>query len=592
MKKLMGLATAAKYCIQLSFQTSKLYTWIRIVVNVLTAFIRILSVYPLKYILDNITQSGQSSIYDSLKWLMIMIALNILRILLDNLIAYIENVHDELFKQVIDTQILEKVIDADYGAYDDVEYYNRVETLRTDAYAMPYVLWNVIECITTFVSFAGTFFILGQKNIFIAFFILIVNIPSVIISQKFTKFLYEYDLSQRKNKRKQSYILHIASQKEYAKEIRCFHMSKYLKEKYHTLFWHMFRSKKTIMKKRVVLVELFGVLPEIVNFAVLFYVLCEIFAGRGTVGDFSWYVSISAQLIGAISIFITSFSNVYDNQLKLENMQEFQTYQQCKMVSGKTILSDIRTIEFRDVKFVYPLTDKLILDNVSFTVENGEKVLLVGVNGEGKSTIIKLLLRLYDVIGGEIMINGKNIKEYDIYSLRDAFGIYFQNGISFEFSMKDNMIFGGTEDENRYIQVLRECGGEDILRMCKGNLQVYVGRMFDEEGIEFSIGQLQKIALARALCSDKKCYVLDEPSSSLDPDTEHKVYDYIKNSLIDKTVFFTSHRLSTAHMANRVLVIDDGKIVENGTPEMLLNMSGKFAQLYDYQKNTYCIHEE
>lgn len=583
-KKWKNLFMSAMYCLVLSFKASAFYTAARIAGSIIMAFIRVASVYPLKYILDGLSQKDTMQMADAAQWLIIMAGLNILRILIEHLDIYMQRIHDELFQKLISEQLLEKAIDADLSVYDSPDYYDYFETIQNDAYSFPQVLGNILDSIAAAVSFAGVFFVLGQRNILGAVLLTVVNVPSALCLQQCTKLLYQYDLSQMKNKRKQNYIMYVATQRGYAQEIRCFHLGEYLKRKYQSLFLAVFSKKKGILRRRALMAASFGVLPEIVDFLLLVVVVQGVLDGRNTVGDFSWYAGIFAQIEAYISLLSMHISSIYDNQLKLEHMREFQHFHARNIADGKEKVDKITSIEFNHVGFQYPGADRMALSDISFIIHNDECVMLAGVNGSGKSTMIKLLLRLYDATSGEVRINGKNIREYELTSLRKSFGVYFQNGANFDFSLRENIGLDEKLDDAVCAQVLERCGGSDVLKSCGGNLDMAMGRIFEEDGLEFSIGQKQKIAIARALCREKSCYVLDEPSSSLDPEAENMVYDYIKDRSRGKITIFTSHRLSFVKFADSVLVIEEGALIEHGKPEELLKQGGRFSKLYHMQE--------
>lgn len=578
--KWKNLLLSVVYCVRLSFQASAFYTMARVIGNVLLALIRVANIYPLKFILDGISQKEGIQIANAVQWLALMAGLNILRILIENLDIYMQRMHDELFQKLISERLLEKAVDADLGVYDAPDYYDFFETIQADAFSFPQVLGDILEWISAMFSFVGVFFVLGQKNLLGAVLIVVVNVPSALCLQRCTKLLYQYDLSQVKNKRKQNYVMYVATQRSYAQEIRCFYLGEYLKQKYKYLFLDIFSKKKGILRKRAFMAGLFGMLPEIVNFLLLLTVLYGVLEGKNTVGDFSWYAGICTQMVAYIRLLSILISNIYDNQLKLDHMREFRHIQVKKIVDGNDELEEIHSIVFDHVGFQYPGSDRMALFNINFTIQKGECILLAGVNGSGKSTMIKLLLRLYDATQGEIRINGKDIKDYNLKSLRMQFGVYFQNSVDFAFTLKENMVFDEQMDDGLCSDILNRCYGGDILSLCGNNLHVAMGKAFDEDGMEFSIGQKQKIAIARALCHDRSCYVLDEPSSSLDPIAENVVYDYIKEKSEGKITIFISHRLSFVKFAEYVLVMEDGKLVEQGKPQELLSRNGKFFELY------------
>ena len=249
-RKWKNLFMSAMYCLALSFQASAFYTVARITGSLVLALIRVASVYPLKFILDGLSQQDTIQMVGAAQWLLIMAGLNVLRILIEHLDIYMQRVHDDLFQKLVSEQLLEKAVDADLKVYDSPDYYDYFETIQMDAFTFPQVLGDILESIAAVVSFAGVFFVLSQKNILGALLLTLVNVPSALCLQKCTKLLYQYDLSQMKNKRKQNYIMYVATQRGYAQEIRCFHLGEYLKGKYQSLFLAIFSKKKGILRRR------------------------------------------------------------------------------------------------------------------------------------------------------------------------------------------------------------------------------------------------------------------------------------------------------------------------------------------------------
>ena len=261
-------------------------------------------------------------------------------------------------------------------------------------------------------------------------------------------------------------------------------------------------------------------------------------------------------------------------------------YQGCKIRIYPS-QEQIEQIEFRDVCFQYPGTNVPILDHVNFTIKNRETVVLVGKNGSGKSTLIKLLLRLYDTTSGMVLINGEDIRSYCLDDLYRCFGIYFQNAPNFSFTIRENIILNGSsnrETESRIRGLLLSCAGEDILRACHEDVDTYLTRIFSEDGIELSEGQHQKIAIVRALYQDASCLILDEPSSALDPEAEHRIFESLHQMAKEKLTLLTSHRFSNIDLADRIILLENGRILEDGTRDELLSRKGsRFAELYEYQ---------
>lgn len=594
MEKVVSLWKTILYCLRLSWKSSKYYTLVRLIGNVANPLILIVSSYLLKYILDILSgiTSYESKTQGILICLGILLVVKLLSEIIRNCVSYVTSIHNDILQNTISQMMLEKAVDADISLYDNPKYYDSFTAMQRDASALSGILWVGLDCISALVSCAGAFLVLGQKNLLFAIIITVLSIPSAIFTQQYTKLLYQYDLKQITNMRQRNYLFQIGSIKEFAQEVRCYQLGEILKQKYDYLFKFMFYPKKRLLKRRSILTGFFCMLSEITVIFLSVQIAFGVIRGTYTIGDYSWYTNMIAQIAGSITILTNYLANIYDNKIRIENMKKFDQFSYNNIESGKREIKHINKIEFRNVTFSYPSTKKCVLNQISFIIKDKEKTALVGVNGSGKSTLIKLLLRLYDVTEGEILINDINIKEYNLTLLRECCGIYFQNGMNLEFTLRDNITLMKEQNDEKCINVLTNCAGIDILNKCTDNMDTYIGRMFSESGIELSIGQKQKIALARALYGEKSLYILDEPSSSLDPEAEDTIFNYIGERCQNRLVLFTSHRLSSVHLADKIIVIEAGKIVEQGTPKDLLNNQSRFSELYRHQTEKYKTYKE
>lgn len=246
-------------------------------------------------------------------------------------------------------------------------------------------------------------------------------------------------------------------------------------------------------------------------------------------------------------------------------------------------------MKFKNVSFIYPDSKRSILKNFNLIIKSGEKIALVGENGAGKSTIIKLLLRFYDVTEGEITINGTNIKNIDLNAWQGRIGALFQDFIKYQFTLKENVIYGDLEKQDDLKAIhdaLKKSGANNFLHTLPKRIDNVVGKMFDN-GIDLSGGQWQKLALARAFFRDAPILILDEPTSAIDAKAEYEIFQNVQNLQKDKTVIIISHRFSTVRNADRILVLDEGKIIEEGSHEKLMKEKGLYAELFEIQAKGY-----
>lgn len=587
LRNLSELTKAVIYCLKLAWQSSKGYTLLRLAGNFLIPIFTIVASYLTKLILDLLTAGTDKIEMQILFLLLSALLVSLVISFLQRFTQYTQLIHNNIIQNHISLTLLDDAISADLSLFDNAQFYDKFTAVRRDSYSLASVLWSVLDCISAIFSLASTFVILAQQNIWYALIITILVIPTAIANPYYTRKIYFNDLEQINNERKKEYILSVCSSKYYAQGIRCWNLGKLLKEKYQFLWEVVLRARKKLSLQQTISVFLLSILPEAAVCVISFLIALRVLSGALSVGDYSFYTGMMAQILSSTTVFATHMVTVYDNKLKVENMNAFTSKFNRTIVSGKKPIQQIEQIEFRDVCFQYPDTNVPILDHVNFTIKNRETVVLVGKNGSGKSTLIKLLLRLYDTTSGMVLINGEDIRSYCLDDLYRCFGIYFQNAPNFSFTIRENIILNGSsnsETESRIRDLLLACAGEDILRACHEDVDTYLTRIFSEEGIELSEGQHQKIAIVRALYQDASCLILDEPSSALDPEAEHRIFESLHQMAKEKLTLLTSHRFSNIDLADRIILLENGRILEDGTRDELLSRKGsRFAELYEYQ---------
>ena len=587
LRNLSELKKAVIYCLKLAWQSSKGYTLLRLAGNFLIPIFTIVASYLTKLILDLLTAGTDKIEIQILFLLLSALLVSLIISFLQRFTQYTQLIHNNIIQNHISLTLLDDAISADLSLFDNAQFYDKFTAVRRDSYSLASVLWSVLDCISAIFSLASTFVILAQQNIWYALIITVLVIPTAIANPYYTRKIYFNDLEQINNERKKEYILSVCSSKYYAQGIRCWNLGKLLKEKYQFLWEVVLRARKKLSFQQTISVFLLSLLPEAAVCVISFLIALRVINGSLSIGDYSFYTGMMAQILSSMTVFATHMVTVYDNKLKVENMNAFTSKFNRTIISGAKPIQQIEQIEFRDVCFQYPGTSALILDHVSFTIKNKETVVLVGKNGTGKSTLIKLLLRLYDVTSGTILVNGEDIRSYRLEDLHRCFGIYFQNAPNFSFTIRENIVLNDDDDKNaasRIRDLLLACAGEDIVQVCHGDMDTYLTRIFSDKGIELSEGQHQKVAIVRALYHDASCLILDEPSSALDPEAEHRIFESLHQVAKDKLTLLTSHRFSNIDLADRIILLENGRILEDGTRDELLAQKGsRFAELYEYQ---------
>ncbi len=577
-----------QYCLQISWKASPLYTCVRLFGKMAIPFISIISSFILKQIIDLLSvPSAQKDVYwQFLQLLIVITSLKLVSVLLNKWVSYCEGMHENLLDRYISLNMMEQALCAKMEMYDNPLFYDKFTSVKTDSYAITYILWNVLDFVSACISFFGATIVLASTNWIYSILIILASFPSAIVTQRYTKVLYQLGLSQVNDERKKSYLYEIASSKYYAQEIRTFGIGDMLKKRYVNLWNSIYAVKKQKVKSKTVLTICFELLPELVIAFVTFQTGFQILEGKLTVGDYTLYSSLLASLWSSITILTMSAGTIYENKLKIDNVRSFNFTQMKPEEIGKQILLEVKSIEFVNVSFAYPQSQDLVLKNLSFSIKKGEKVAVVGINGSGKSTLIKLLLRLYDPSEGQILINGIDIRNFSINSLRRCFCCYFQNAPNYGFTIKENVQFGDIDKKDDLQEInraIQNSDGEEILKKAPYGLETYLTKIFEEKGIELSGGENQKIALARTFYRNSSCFILDEPSSNLDPEAEYRIFEQLEMLCKGKTTLFTSHRLSNISLADRIIVIENGTVIESGTKESLLKNPKRFAELFDYQ---------
>ena len=322
------------------------------------------------------------------------------------------------------------------------------------------------------------------------------------------------------------------------------------------------------------------------------YLIYNITMGSISLGSFMMYISAITSFSMAIRHIINAIVEIKAYDMYYGNLEAYINIPSMMRTGTKEIPSNCtHTIEFRNVSFQYPGSEYLVLKNVNISLQSGEKLLIVGENGTGKSTFIKLMMRLYDPTEGSILLDGINIKEFDYESYLSLFSTVFQDYHLFSFSLKENIAMSESCDDDQILQILNRVGLAD--KMCHANvtLNTEIHKNFSEDGFEPSGGEGQRMAIARALYKNAPIVILDEPTAALDPRAEYDIYKQFQDMVAGKTAVYISHRLSSSKFCDTIAVFDNGCITEYGSHEELLNHSGKYAELFNMQAAFYSSQE-
>lgn len=478
-------------------------------------------------------------------------------------------------------------IDSSEGR-DLSDYADRCEVFVCDE--IPFGIFTIIKEIYAFVI---SIVVLLQLNVWFVILYLLLTIPGIILNYVFDikaeKFRQEYSADRRK----MLYYRWMLVDATPAKDIRMYNLTDDIKQRYNDEYSKYYTQKKQLDKKLLVFSFLTELLRRSGEITMFVYIVYHALIGSISIGDIAMYtgyvITSTNSFYHAVSQFIGYV--FYACRFIMPEYFKFLSIACPDDVSSDIRLSSFETLEFKNVYFKYPLSTEYILKGVSFQINQGDKISLIGINGSGKTTIVKLMLRLYEVDAGEILINGINITRYDIKDIRRIFSVLFQNFVKYPLSLRDNIALSDYQrvyNDEEITQSLKQSGIYDELSDNLNNhLDTKMTRRFSDDGIELSGGQWQKIALSRAYFKNSEILIFDEPSASLDAEAEDKIFNNFAKISNGKTGIMISHRVSSAKMATQIIVLDEGKIIENGTHEELIENNGVYAKLFNLQKNKY-----
>lgn len=491
----------------------------------------------------------------------------------------------------LNNKIFDKAKELDISCYENPEFYDKYQraTLVLSSGYYDILCWDVAAIVGGIIALICVVTTVTVINPMYLLFLLPVTLVFVIEVFK-SKAVYKRDLEMTTNNRIKAYIQRTMFLKDFSKDMRTSNIFAVLIGRFKAAI----DANIVILKKYGIKLFLYSMLsslfsdfiPIIGTYAFAGYQF--IFTNALTISDFSVVLSSINSVRNSTMSIAEGFDEMTQMALFFQNLRDFFDYEP-QITDGGKNAGEFESIEFKNVSFGYPGTNKTILKNVSFKISKGETVAVVGVNGAGKSTLVKLLLRFYDADEGEILYNGINVKEYNVSSLRNVFATVFQDYKNFAVSVNENIMCHECTDEEKKLaeKALRQSGvWEKISSLPKG-ADTVLTREFEIDGAGLSGGENQKVSAARLFARDFEIAILDEPSSALDPIAEYKMYENLIKVTENKTVIYISHRLSSAVLSDKIYVLGNGTILESGSHAELMANGGEYSKMFTLQASSY-----
>jgi ATP-binding cassette, subfamily B, bacterial len=548
-----------------------------------------------RLIIDSIFRltSNHTPLPGSFWWMVSLeFALASVAMITSRLIDFCDSRLADKFTCYINVRIMQHATSLDLVSYEDPLFYDKLERARvqgTDRIGMIQATGRLVQEFFTTVSLAASIFIFSPL---ILFTLIVCTLPTFLSETHFAFLGYALSSQQTPARREMEYFRVLGGSKESAKELRLFGLGSFLVDRYQALANEVHHQTFGLARRRLFIGLSFALLGTIGYYGSYAFAIHQTVIGVLSLGTLTLLAGAIAGTNSNIQAVLGTFSSIAGQALFLTDLLEFFSVKP-KVFSKPGAMLIPRPIrrgfEFKNVSFSYPGSSKKVLNNINFRLEPGERIALVGKNGQGKTTIVKLLTRLYEPTAGQILLDGVDIRDYNLQDLWKEIGVIFQDFMRYELPCYENIAMGRIEDRknsSRIRAAAHKSLADEVIQKLPHHYNQRLGCRF-EGGVDLSGGEWQKIALARAYLRDSQLLILDEPTASLDARSEHEVFERFSELTEGKMALLISHRLSTVRMADRILVLENGSIAEEGPHEQLIKIGGGYAEMFELQAASY-----
>ena len=582
-----GLFKNVWFGIKTSFGASKFYFSMKLLTLFSTTAIPLFNIWLWKEVLNGIV--GKNSMLVMI-CLSLYLVLKLASYLLGQFNVYINARYSDELQFYIETVMMEKTSRMDLAFFDSAKMGDKVRHARSNFNIMTNMTWLVFDILSTTINVIATLVIVSSYKWWLGIVTIALLIPFLIYNKKYTEKRLQMEKEQIRDNRKKDYYNGVFLDNNVQFEIKLNNIGDYFIGHYKEMWQKLYRiNKKEDVKHnfRNLLIMLINVSAEALVLAIS---VMDVVSKAIGIGDLQYNLSMVSRLRSQSQALMDNVTMFLNNNTRLIELQEFMDIEPQTEKSGTKLPSENPRIEFCNVSFRYPSSEQYVLKDCSFTIEPHEKIGLIGLNGAGKSTIVKLMFRFYDPEEGVIKLDGVDLKEYDVYAVRRVFGVLFQDYVTYCLPLREIIAlsdFGERFNDDRLNKACDISGASEIIRDWEHGFDSVLGRYYADNGKDLSGGQWQLVGLARAYFKDSEYMILDEPSAALDPISEDRIFEQLYHLSEGKSSVTISHRLSNTTLADKILVISDGHIIEQGSHAELLKQNGKYAHLFNLQASKY-----
>jgi ATP-binding cassette subfamily B protein len=570
-------------------------------VTLLAALLPLGQAWTGKLIVDSVTQSlnnGRSleaGLQAALPFLIIEFILLAASTSLQQVQMLLDRIMNARLEYALSRRIMDKAARLDLHYFEDAEFYDKLQNAQREIGFRPIAtVTNSFKLAQYVIVLVSTLFLLLALSPLVTLILFISTLPTFIIQLRYSKFRFRITDWRAPEARRSQYLQTLLTSDTSIKEIKLFGLADSLLKRYDELFNKAYREDLKLGVRQTVLSTFWSVLATLSFYGAYGWIVWHTLSGVITIGSMIFYIAVFRQAQSAFQGSFSEINQLYQGTLYMKNLFSFLNLK--PVVEDRAISASQPKpayprpgIEFRNVSFRYPNKNEWVLRGLNLYIAPGQKLALVGANGAGKTTLVKLLTRLYEPTEGQILLDGVDLRHYDLAELRQRIGVIFQDFVRYEFSVRENIGFGQVEELGNSTQIelaARKAGADSLIEKLPQGYDTTLGTRF-HQGRQLSGGEWQKIALARAFMRDSDLLVLDEPTAALDADSEFEVFERLRELTKDRMTLFISHRFSSVRMADQIAVLEGGRLVELGTHLELLSLGGNYARWFDLQAAGY-----
>lgn len=577
------------FAIKTCFLASRFYFSLKILVLLSTTVIPLINIRLWKEVLNGIVdfeERQQTITICLILYLLLLLSTH----LLSRLNSYVEGRYQDELKFYLDEIMMDKTSRMDLSFFDSAKMGDKINHARNNLGTMMGMSGIVFNILSATINVIATFIIVCTYKWWLGIVTLVFLIPFMLYNKKRTERKLEMEKEQLRDNRKKDYYSGVFFNNDIQFEIKLNDIGDHFIDKYKETWQKLYKINKAEDIKHRIINTLIMIVNVSSEFLVLTVSVFDVVNRRIGVGDLQYNLNMVSRLRNQSQELTSSINALLNNNTRLTELQEFMDIEPEIEKTGTLKPSNNPQIEFCNVSFRYPNTERYVLKNCSFIIKPHEKIGLIGLNGAGKTTIVKLIFRFYDPEDGCIKLDGVDLKEYDVYAVRKVFGVLFQDYVQYALPLREIIALSDFDERFNDEKLKKACdisGASEVIKDWEDGFDSVLGRWYADNAKDLSGGQWQLVGLARAYFKDSEFMILDEPSAALDPISEDHIFEQLYRLSENKSSVTISHRLSNTTLADKILVIGDGHIIEQGSHFELLKQNGKYAELFNLQASKY-----